>query len=165
MPLRRQPLRQNLAASLLPRYRKQIIVTVQTGIVKGGPCPLWVKSGSYEASLPCPLYPRKRHQMRFFNCLLWAKSGHASPLRRAALNTRFVIRFLKNQTREAPLLGTPPLSRAGLMRVKSEAPFYFFSFLSISICLPLIVLTMVILSGVDWIPTITGRRSIPIVSL
>jgi hypothetical protein len=26
---------------------------------------------------PCPPYPRKRHQSRFFDCPLWANSGHS----------------------------------------------------------------------------------------
>src|SRR5262249_19021536 len=43
-------------------------------------CPLGVKSGHMQCTRPCPLYPRKRHQMRHMECLLWARSGHLCQL-------------------------------------------------------------------------------------
>src|SRR5262249_26256166 len=33
-------------------------------ITLGRRCPLWVKSGHMQCNRACPLYPRKRHQMR-----------------------------------------------------------------------------------------------------
>src|SRR5262245_7119796 len=37
-------------------------------------CPLWVISGHFALQSQCPVYPRKRHQIR--KCPLRANSGH-----------------------------------------------------------------------------------------
>src|SRR5215471_561315 len=58
-------------------YRLKLVLRRGTGIaVYAHEYPLWVKSGHVRCKKPCPLYPRKRHQMRQMECLLWAISGH-----------------------------------------------------------------------------------------
>src|SRR5215471_10645170 len=39
-------------------------------------CPLWVKSGHVRRKTACPLYPRKRHQMRHRGMSALATSRH-----------------------------------------------------------------------------------------
>jgi hypothetical protein len=40
-------------------------------------CPLWVISGHVQCNKVCPLYLRKRHQIRHMKCQLRANTGHS----------------------------------------------------------------------------------------
>lgn len=71
-----------------------------------------------------------------------------------------IIRICKIFQRRAAITG-----RASLWRIKRPTKS-FDRRETVSVLLnPMLVLTIVILSGVDWIPAILGRRGIPVISL